>query len=225
MLRRCRRNSLIWFAPPCSSWVWVNRHTASRSRAIPLGNCSLPHVRDANECVSKPRAGSTGALVNERSLVLAHASITHASREHVASLVRVVLLMEYCLFKGLAYAIEQPLSSLLHLHPRMQALMGKPTVPCLHAARPHARSSDQTTPLRTSVLHARFHRRRCSGCLSASATSVPQQRNLRCSSPTSVGWAIWPTGQHRPKAWLQRQRWCASTQMPPAASAWWERSG
>ena len=37
--------------------------------------------------------------------------------------VRLVLLLEYCIFKGLRFVIEQPQSSLLHLHPRMQTLI------------------------------------------------------------------------------------------------------
>ena len=39
---------LAWFAPPCSSWVWLSRGTYDRSVANPAGDTSQARVRAAN---------------------------------------------------------------------------------------------------------------------------------------------------------------------------------
>lgn len=53
LLKRLRPSSLVHFAPVCSSWTWVNRGTAKRSRLDPLGDTSLAYVREANRMVAR----------------------------------------------------------------------------------------------------------------------------------------------------------------------------
>ncbi|CAL1147042.1 unnamed protein product [Cladocopium goreaui] len=36
-IRLFKEAGLAWFAPVCSSWVWINRHTSGRSQERPLG--------------------------------------------------------------------------------------------------------------------------------------------------------------------------------------------
>jgi hypothetical protein len=43
-----RRNGVAFFAPVCSSWVWINRATSKRSAAMPLGREDLLHVSQGN---------------------------------------------------------------------------------------------------------------------------------------------------------------------------------
>lgn len=37
MILGIKRSGLLWLAPPCSTWVWLSRHSTKRSRACPLG--------------------------------------------------------------------------------------------------------------------------------------------------------------------------------------------
>jgi len=53
LIRRLRPNTLVWLAPVCSSWVWVNRHTSGRSKAIPTGNPAVPSVQQGNQMTSR----------------------------------------------------------------------------------------------------------------------------------------------------------------------------
>lgn len=78
---------LLWLAPVCSSWIFINRATSGRSQLLPLGDEAKPYVREANLMVSR-----TALLV-----WLAHGM-------------------------GLDWVIEQPQSSILHMHPRIQDL-------------------------------------------------------------------------------------------------------
>ena len=43
-----RAGGLAFFAPVCSSFVFINRGTARRSICTPLGDCSLDHVVTGN---------------------------------------------------------------------------------------------------------------------------------------------------------------------------------
>ena len=52
-LLRCKPGAVVHWATVCSSWVTVNRHTAGRSLAAPLGRVDRPYVRDANCMVSR----------------------------------------------------------------------------------------------------------------------------------------------------------------------------
>jgi len=67
-VRRCLANTLIWMAPVCSSWVWVNRGTSLRNAAVPLGDPNNCGVKQGNEMVAKrlacPFRGAV-ALCNE----------------------------------------------------------------------------------------------------------------------------------------------------------------
>ena len=45
---RVRPGGFVHFAPPCSSFVWVNRYTSGRSKAQALGDPSVKSVADGN---------------------------------------------------------------------------------------------------------------------------------------------------------------------------------
>jgi len=45
---RIRPAGMAFFAPPCSSFVWVNRYTSGRSSSSPEGHRDRPHVQSAN---------------------------------------------------------------------------------------------------------------------------------------------------------------------------------
>ncbi len=47
-LLACKPGSLIWLAPVCSSWVFINRATSLRNPLLPAGNTHLPHVKSGN---------------------------------------------------------------------------------------------------------------------------------------------------------------------------------
>lgn len=53
VMRLFQTAGLAWLAPVCSSWVWINRYTAGRSRSDPLGFRWRGHVAAANEMVSR----------------------------------------------------------------------------------------------------------------------------------------------------------------------------
>jgi hypothetical protein len=48
LVTRTRPNGVCFFAPPCSTYVWMNRGTSGRSREQPLGRLEHPSVRQAN---------------------------------------------------------------------------------------------------------------------------------------------------------------------------------
>lgn len=47
-LRHMAKHGLAWFAPPCSSWIWLSRGSTHRSGLNPRGNRRYRKVRDAN---------------------------------------------------------------------------------------------------------------------------------------------------------------------------------
>lgn len=49
---RVREDGLVHGGPPCSSWVWVNRHTSQRCVDNPEGNSSVESVAMANEILA-----------------------------------------------------------------------------------------------------------------------------------------------------------------------------
>ncbi len=75
-----RPGGLIWMAPVCSSWVFINRSTSMRSALNPCGDRSLPHVADGN--LQAPRVallawlaaarGCSWVLEQPRSSILWH---------------------------------------------------------------------------------------------------------------------------------------------------------
>lgn len=50
---RLKVGGLLWGGVPCSSWVFLNRHTSKRSREAPLGDEGQPSVRRANLLVTR----------------------------------------------------------------------------------------------------------------------------------------------------------------------------
>ena len=50
---RLKVGGLLWGGVPCSSWVFLNRHTSKRSREAPLGDEEQPSVRRANLLVTR----------------------------------------------------------------------------------------------------------------------------------------------------------------------------
>jgi hypothetical protein len=44
MLLRCEPGSLIWFAPLCSSWVFMSSSKSGRSKKKPLGDQTVPSI-------------------------------------------------------------------------------------------------------------------------------------------------------------------------------------
>lgn len=46
---RLREGSLVHCGPPCSTWVWVNRHSSKRSKDCPEGDSDVPSVASSNE--------------------------------------------------------------------------------------------------------------------------------------------------------------------------------
>ena len=53
LICRLRRFGLTWWAPPCSSWVWISRATNKRSVEDPLGDENQKRVRWNNRLVSR----------------------------------------------------------------------------------------------------------------------------------------------------------------------------
>ena len=49
---RVREDGLVHGGPPCSSWVWVNRHTSQRCVDNPEGDSSVESVAMANEILA-----------------------------------------------------------------------------------------------------------------------------------------------------------------------------
>ncbi len=48
ILLSVKPGGLVWLAPVCSSWVFINRSTSMRSPLLPTGNTALPHVQRGN---------------------------------------------------------------------------------------------------------------------------------------------------------------------------------
>jgi hypothetical protein len=53
LVAQVRPGGFIWAAPPCSSWVWMNRGTSLRSKKTPLGACSKDSVASSNLVVTR----------------------------------------------------------------------------------------------------------------------------------------------------------------------------
>ncbi len=49
----CHQEALVWFAPVCSSWVFINRGTSMRSCICSTGNTELLHVKEGNLMASR----------------------------------------------------------------------------------------------------------------------------------------------------------------------------
>lgn len=112
---RLRQGGLLWGGVPCSSFVWISRGTSKRSQAT-----ALP-----NPCAS----------ACHEHILSAHVSLQHAVQDNVLGdgskeFVRVgnLCVVRFCLLVLLAYsrnciwAVEQPSSSIMPDHPRMQQL-------------------------------------------------------------------------------------------------------
>ena len=80
-LRHMARGGLAWFAPPCSSWIWLSRGSTRRSALNPRGARRYRKVREANKLCR-----------------------------------RLIYLLEYLVAKGVFFAIEQPVTSLMWLY-------------------------------------------------------------------------------------------------------------
>ncbi len=93
LILSCAAGALVWFAPVCSSWVFINRATSGRSPLLPTGNQNLEYVRAGNMQAS-----------------------------------RVAALISLCNALGLTWILEQPRSSLMLYHPRLQEQMQMQTV-------------------------------------------------------------------------------------------------
>ena len=81
------RGALLWLAPPCSSWVWVNRATSGRNQINWEGKKGLKYVAEANRFVS-----------------------------------RMALLLWIASYKGVVWVVEQPQSSVMGYHKRLQEI-------------------------------------------------------------------------------------------------------
>ena len=53
IIMRVRKGGVCWFAPPCSSWVWMSRASTGRAESRPLGNDDRANVRIQNILVSR----------------------------------------------------------------------------------------------------------------------------------------------------------------------------
>ena len=49
LIVRVGEHGLVWFAPPCSTWVWIARSHSRRSNSNPLGDEDRADVRLSNE--------------------------------------------------------------------------------------------------------------------------------------------------------------------------------
>lgn len=47
------RGGFVHFAPVCSTWVWMSRHSVSRSYFQPMGRVSHHNVSEANKMISR----------------------------------------------------------------------------------------------------------------------------------------------------------------------------
>lgn len=48
MVLKTRPDGLVHSGPPCSTFVWVNRHTSKRSKEFPEGDSSVQSVSASN---------------------------------------------------------------------------------------------------------------------------------------------------------------------------------
>ena len=86
---RMAPNSLLWLAPVCSSWVWLNSGTARRNPLDYRGkHTEHEYIAEANKQVS-----------------------------------RLCLLIIFAAYRGVIWILEQPRSSLLQYHDRMQGII------------------------------------------------------------------------------------------------------
>ena len=53
MLLRLEARGLLWLAPVCSSWVWMNLGTSKRNKIAIFGDCDYHYVRAANLQVAR----------------------------------------------------------------------------------------------------------------------------------------------------------------------------
>ena len=84
---------LLWLAPTCSSWVWINSGTHMRNFVTWAGNTDHAYIRSANKMVS-----------------------------------RCALLIWIVTLRGGSWALEQPRSSVLEAHDRLQEIFRKTKV-------------------------------------------------------------------------------------------------
>jgi hypothetical protein len=50
---RCHRGAVCWSAPPCSTWVWLSRHSTGRSPQNIYGNLRSHYIRSQNALVTR----------------------------------------------------------------------------------------------------------------------------------------------------------------------------
>ncbi len=84
---------LLWLAPVCSSWIWINAGTHTRNQLAWSGNTDHAYIAEANKMVT-----------------------------------RCALLIWLVRFRGCSWVIEQPRSSVLIAHDRLQEIVMKTRV-------------------------------------------------------------------------------------------------
>ena len=114
ILLQAKPEFVMMLGVPCSTWVAMSRASTKRHFFVPLGDTTRPVVDDANTLMARPD-------LQVHSCMRAYTcNILHADR--------VVLALYLCVARGLVWCIEQPRSSLLFKHPRMQPFLSTTTV-------------------------------------------------------------------------------------------------
>jgi len=85
-VRRLQGHGLGWFAPVCSSWVFINRASSKRTAANPGGNLDSVHARRGN-IMARRTALLCMALVAKRSLFIVEQPISSIMKSHGSMLV------------------------------------------------------------------------------------------------------------------------------------------
>ena len=116
-------NAVLHAGPVCSSWVFLSRHTTGRTELDPMGASGSPSACMGNLMVARsaPQLPSRGPLANVFAAFAQPLYPCMFAFMHAASL-RMALLLHLASARGVMWMLEQPSSSLMFQHPRLQHL-------------------------------------------------------------------------------------------------------
>ena len=110
-------NFVVSFGMECGTWVTVSRHSTKREYFRPLGDCSRTCVVDANLLCSRTDSSGVTSLEPEFG-----ACVPCCCNDSI-TLSRMSLAIYLILAKSGVWVLEQPSSSMIWRHPRMQQLL------------------------------------------------------------------------------------------------------
>ncbi len=116
LVLQTKAGGLNHFGIVCSSWIFLNRGTSKRSKTAPLGDTTHRYVRSANRMVS--RCMLLVRLCRAQQVV---ARVAGASTAYTSVLRRFCVLVLAATLAQVGVVIENPVSTLIHAHPRFDA--------------------------------------------------------------------------------------------------------